>query len=99
MKLEFEDESLALALTDDRASELKLSVALIKSLRRKLQLILAANDERDLRQLKSLHFEKLKGDRAGQRSIRLNDQYRLIVRLDDRTKPPTIVAIGIEDYH
>jgi proteic killer suppression protein len=26
-----------------------------------------------------LHFEKLKGDRAGQSSIRINDQYRLII--------------------
>jgi len=27
---------------------------------------------------KGLHFEKLKGDRKEERSIKLNDQYRLI---------------------
>ncbi|HWH61622.1 MAG TPA: type II toxin-antitoxin system RelE/ParE family toxin [Ginsengibacter sp.] len=33
----------------------------------------------DLYTFKSLHFEKLKGDKSGLSSIRLNDQYRLIV--------------------
>jgi toxin HigB-1 len=33
----------------------------------------------DLYSYRSLHFEKLKGDKAGKCSIRLNDQYRLII--------------------
>ena len=48
--------------------------------------------------MKSLHYEKLKGRRAHQRSMRLNDQFRLILEIEivnDRT----IVVVSVEDYH
>lgn len=62
-------------------------------------IIAAAQDERDLYKMKSLHYEKLKGSRKHQRSVKLNDQYRLIVelRLDDKGRYALI--IDIEDYH
>jgi proteic killer suppression protein len=59
----------------------------------------AAPDERTLRNWKSLHYEKLKGDRKGQRSIRLNGQWRLVFILDEATLPPTIAVVAVEDYH
>ena len=40
----------------------------------------AAKSPQDLRALKSLHYEKLKGDRKADRSLRLHKGYRLIVR-------------------
>jgi proteic killer suppression protein len=62
-------------------------------------IIAAAQDERDLYEIKSLHYEKLKGSRKHQKSIKLNDQYRLIVelRLDDKGR--YISIIDIDDYH
>lgn len=98
MKVVFADDTLALIETN-QAARTRLSVALIKSARRKLTLLRAAPDERSLRNWKSLHYEKLKGDREGQRSIRLNDQFRLVFSLDDVTSPPTIIVVCIEDYH
>jgi proteic killer suppression protein len=74
-------------------------VPVIKSARRKLTVLRAAVDDRSLRNWKSLHYEKLKGDRAGLRSIRLNDQYRLVFSLDESTNPQTATIIAIEDYH
>jgi len=94
----FADDTLALIETD-QAARTRLSVALIKSARRKLTLLRAAPDERSLRNWKSLHYEKLKGDREGQRSIRLNDQFRLVFTFNDETSPRTIIVVGIEDYH
>lgn len=49
--------------------------------RYKDRIVLLESIERisDLYSYKSLHFEKLKGERTGQSSIRLNDQYRLII--------------------
>ena len=69
----------------------------IKAFRRRMQFIRDAVDERDFYNHKSLHYEKLKGNRSHERSIRLNDQYRLILRLDSAAK--AVVVIGIEDYH
>jgi len=73
--------------------------ALVKAFRKKMQLIRAARDERDLRAMKSLHFEKLKGSRRHQYSIRLNDQYRLIVELEEHAGSKKVKIVGIEDYH
>lgn len=49
--------------------------------------------------LKSLDFEKLRGDRKHQYSMRLNDQFRLIFEIDKGDQGNTIAVLGIEDYH
>ena len=48
---------------------------------------------------RSLHTEKLKGNRQDQYSIRLNDQWRLIFTLDGEGNKKTFVVVAIEDYH
>ncbi|WP_201281686.1 type II toxin-antitoxin system RelE/ParE family toxin [Methylosinus sp. Ce-a6] len=96
--MEFEDSQLALIETT-RAAETRLPVAVIQSARRKLNEIRAAPDERTLRNWKSLHYEKLKGGRGDQRSIRLNIQWRLVFRLDDECSPNKVTVMSIEDYH
>src|ERR1700730_1826045 len=98
MELSFADSVLALVETEE-AGKTKLPVAVIKSARRKLTVLRAAIDDRSLRNWKSLHYEKLKGDREGLRSIRLNDQFRMVFVLDESVSPQTVTIIGIEDYH
>lgn len=48
---------------------------------------------------KSLHFEKLKGNRTHQHSIRLNERWRLIIELEGEASHRTVVVVSIEDYH
>jgi proteic killer suppression protein len=98
MEIEYRDKRLVLIPTV-RAAETRLPVSVIKSLREKLVVISAAPDERTLRNWKSLHYEQLKGDRQGQKSIRLNDQYRLLLEVDDSHSPPKVILLGVEDYH
>ena len=97
MEIVFEDAGLAL-IESDAAGKTKLPVAVIKAARRKLTVMRAAVDDRSLRNWKSLHYEMLKGDREGQRSIRLNDQFRLVFTLNDGD-PLTATILAIEDYH
>ena len=94
MDIEFRDEKLELVETD-RAAETKLPVSVINSLRKKLQIMRAAPDERTLRNWKSLHYEKMDGD---ERSIRLNDQYRLIFTLDTERRPNKVTVLRIWDH-
>lgn len=94
----FGDSLLALIETDE-AGRTKLPVAVIKSARRKLTVLRAATDDRSLRNWKSLHYEKLRGDKDGLRSIRVNDQYRMVIALDETTNPQTATIVAIEDYH
>ncbi|MEC5159873.1 MULTISPECIES: type II toxin-antitoxin system RelE/ParE family toxin [unclassified Janthinobacterium] len=67
--------------------------------RKRMQIIRAAPDERTFYALKSLHFEKLKGNRAGQYSMRLNDQWRLIIEFSVDPTGKRVVIIDIADYH
>ena len=59
-------------------------------------MIRAAPDERDFYAMKSLHFEKM---RSNNHSMRLNNQYRLIIELKSESQVKTVVIVGIEDYH
>lgn len=62
-------------------------------------MLIAAADERDLYAMKSLHYEKLKGKRAHQRSLKLNDQWRLVMRTESGDDGRVIILIEIIDYH
>ena len=66
-----------------------------------MAIIDAAVDERDLYAQKGLRFEKLQGKRGqeGQRSLRLNAQWRLIVTLAEDEQGNYLTIIDIEDYH
>lgn len=98
MRIEFADDDLARICTDE-AHRLGLPFAVIKAGRRKLIQLEAASDERDLRNLKSLNYKKLQGEREGQRSVRINDQYRIVFTLSDDERPPVIRIIEIGDTH
>ena len=76
-----------------------ISEAVTAAFRKRMQLIRAANDERDFYAMRSLRFEKLQGNRSHQHSMRLNDQFRLIVEYEGFGRDKTIVIVGIEDYH
>lgn len=75
------------------------SEAIVRSYRRRVQQIIAASDERVFYALKSLHYEKLKGTRAGDRSIRLNRQWRLVLAIGSEEGKPYVQIKKIEDYH
>ena len=66
---------------------------------RKLILLEQAPDERTLRNWKSLNYKKLSGDREDQRSIRVNDQYRIVFELLEDERPPAIRILEIDDTH
>jgi proteic killer suppression protein len=68
---------------------------LVKIARRKLGYLHAAADLRDLRLPPGNRLEALRGDRTGQHSIRVNDQFRICFRWT--AQGPTDVEIV--DYH
>lgn len=98
MKVRFDNDDTELVETD-QAHRLRLPVEVIQAARRKLRLLREAADERDLYALKSLHYEKLQGDLDGQRSIRLNNKWRLILEVDKETDPIEIVIKEISNHY
>ena len=71
----------------------------VRAFRKRVQFIRGAADERDLRSWKSNRFKKLKGDRDHQHSMRLNDQWRLILEIKDADPKNIVVVVSVEDYH
>lgn len=64
-----------------------------------MSVIEAAIDIRDFYYLKSLHFEKLKGSRKNEHSMRLNKQYRLTMLILEDERGNSLFILDIEDYH
>ncbi len=86
-------------LDEDLDYNAGLADNLVRAFRLRMQAIRAASHENDLRALKSLHFEKLKGERKHQYSMRLNAQFRLIFEIEKGEEGNILVILGIEDYH
>jgi proteic killer suppression protein len=98
MDVRFHDDDYGRLETDPKYSA-GFDAAIVRAYRNRLNLIRQAVDERDLYAFKSWRFEKLKGQRAHQCSIRLNDQWRLILEIEGDAPKKTIVIVKIEDYH
>ncbi|MFE5669993.1 type II toxin-antitoxin system RelE/ParE family toxin [Agromyces sp. NPDC056523] len=79
----------------DRERVAKMGHDLQRMAHRKLLLIEAAEDLNDLRIPPGNRLEALKGDRAGQHSIRINDQYRICFRWT----PSGAEDVEIVEYH
>ena len=61
----------------------------------KLARLGAATSVRDLQEIRGNRFEVLKGNRKGQYSIRVNDQYRICFKW----KNEDAMEVEITDYH
>ena len=73
----------------------KLPLEIQRTARRKLLYLDSAKDLQDLQAPPGNKLEKLKGDRAGQYSIRVNDQWRICFEwFDNKARNVEIV-----DYH
>ncbi|WP_421992194.1 type II toxin-antitoxin system RelE/ParE family toxin [Qipengyuania sp.] len=98
MKVEYADKRLAKIKTDE-AHKLGLPIAVITAARKKIHYLEQVPDELTLRNLRSLQYKKLKGEKEGRRSIRVNDQYRIEFTLDNDEHPPVIRITEIGDTH
>lgn len=97
MRVSFRSKKLE--TLESKPSESGYPADAVRSFRKRLQFIRAASDERDLRAMRSMRFEKLQGARSHQYSLRLNDQWRLIFEFEDEEGVRTVVVVDIEDYH
>jgi proteic killer suppression protein len=97
-EVSFKDASLE-KLEQDPKYTAGYDAAIVKAFRKRMQLVRAATDERDFISMRSLNFERLKGKRQHQFSMRLNDQWRLILEIEGAGTNKKLLIVGIEDYH
>lgn len=98
MDVKFKDQKLD-RLESDVAYSSSWTDQIISVFRKRMQAIRSAPDERVFYAMRSLHFEKLKGARDHQYSMRLNDQWRLILEFEGKGENKVVAVISIVDYH
>jgi proteic killer suppression protein len=97
MIVSFRDEWLRAFFVEDIRSR-NIPPFLESRVFRKLQMIDDATTDRDLRVPPSNHFEKLGGNLAGFHGIRVNRQWRLVLRWDGNRGEATDVYLGNHSY-
>ena len=98
MDVEFANDDLD-RLEVDPKFDAGLPPGVVKGFRKAMQCIRGAADERDIRALRGLRMEKLRGNREGQYSLRCNDQYRLIIKFGAEGERKFVQVLEIVDYH
>lgn len=98
MQVEFQNDDLDRLEVDGSFTD-GFPADVVRAFRRRMQAIRDAVDERDLYVFASWRFKKLHGNRSHQRSIRLNDQWRLIVEIKSSRPSNVMLIVSIEDYH
>lgn len=99
MRIEFEDDELRRLAYESAFHTKRWSSDVTKAYRRVVNLIINAASDQDLRNLRGLRLEQLKGNRAGTSSVRINDQYRLILRFFTDQDGRVAIVIEAVDYH
>ncbi len=86
MHLLFKEKSLeALYLTDaEKLKKLPFGVDVLKSYKKTIKILLNVDSIKELKKFKGLSFEPMKKERKGDGlfAVRLNEQYRLHLRLE-----------------
>jgi proteic killer suppression protein len=98
MQVEFDDPELD-RLEVDPTFDGGFAAEIVRGFRKVVQIVRAALDERDLYRVRGLRFEKLKGKRKHQHSLRINDQWRVIVGLRGEGSVKRVGVVEIADYH
>lgn len=94
MKWRFRDEGLETLWADPEADG-GYPPGVVKAFRKAMQRIDSAVTTKDF----GGRFEKLKGSRSHQYSMRLNNRWRLILEFEGEAHGFTAVVVEIADYH
>ena len=93
MKVEFKSKQLEILYLGIHIGKQKFPYEVIKQYKKKVEILLAVDNIFELRLYRGLNFEALKGDRKGEYSIRINDQYRLIFEQIETIQHRVIIKV------
>lgn len=101
MEIHFQDEYLEELAENKKASgKPKFPEEVILAYKKRIFQVKAAKGTQDLREIKSLHFEKLKEKRfKGKYSIRLNKAYRLIFDIGKDERLEIMIVEEINNHY
>ncbi len=100
MEITFKNQTLVDLYEGRRVKEKEFysNPSLIKQYIKTVNRLESVTKIEQLSQYNGLNYEKLKGNRKGHSSVRVNDQYRLIFEeISDDEEPFEVVLIAIEE--
>ena len=97
-EVRFKNESLEKLQEANAEGDKAYPPGIGKAFRRRINWIRVAKDDNDL-STPGNRLEKLKGQRQHQYSMRLNDQWRLILEMEGEHPKKVVWIVAIEDYH
>jgi len=100
LEFRFSNKKL-LAMYEKETGSQKLPRSVERAFFKVMAIVESMPDERELYHIKSLRYEKLKGERGkrGERSLRLTDQWRLIFTVEEDNSGKFLNFREIVDYH
>ena len=99
MRIGFDDADLRRLYKEADYQCSWLGPDVIRAYRKKVAFLAAAKSELDLYRYRALHFEKLKGKRKDQHSIRIDRRWRLILRLESDTEGRLLVVVEMLNHY
>lgn len=97
MQVDYDDEDLRRIAQEPGHRTSRWTSDVTKGYRRRIQQLHAVVADQDLRASRSLHLEKLNGDRAGKWSIRIDSQHELIFRFQTQDGGQTSIILETVD--
>ena len=99
MLVTFEEEYLRELYVDGKSSNKKhrYQPDIIRRYQKGIRALISAESKEALYVHRALHFEALRGDRNGQFSIKVNDQYRIIFTMRETSEDPIVTICNIEE--
>ena len=98
MRIRFATKGLERLATDIKYTH-GLGPDIVRAYRKAIGFIEQCSDERDLRAIRGYRLKQLEGNRQDECSLRLNDQWRLILQFVRDSDGKLVLIINVEDYH
>lgn len=98
MDVDHEDPDLE-RLEKDPAFNMGFAENIVKGYRKVMGVLRAVKHERELANWRSLNFKRMKGKRQDEWSVRINDQWRLILDVEQGPEGSKLITKKIEDPH
>ena len=99
MRVYYNKRELEQVATDKSHQPKSMHRDVVRAYRKTIGLLTAATTRQDLAAMRGLRLEKLKGERRGQYSMRVNDQWRIIVVFQSDDAGEAARVLELVDYH
>lgn len=99
MIVEFDNNELVTYYEGTHRGKLPFQSSVVRQFQKVVNYMVAAPNFNELKKINSLRIHPLKKELSGKYAARINDQYRLIFRLNEEEMVEILTLEDLTDYH